>query len=97
MIEIKIIGTNEIKYYYNGNLLVTEIDNTTRKDYIYDRQGLLIGLKYKNSYGIIKTYYYIRDALGNINRLIDENGYLVVEYKYDAYGNNLGIRYTIMM
>jgi hypothetical protein len=32
-------------------------------------------------------YYYIRNVLGDINGILDANGNLVAEYKYDAWGN----------
>ena len=43
----------------------------------------MIGLKYAGD-----TYFYRRDCQGNIIALIDNNGAVVVEYKYDAWGNH---------
>ena len=34
-------------------------------------------------------YYYERDITGNILGLVDKNGYYVVKYTYDAWGNVL--------
>ena len=39
-------------------------------------------------------YFYVRDYLQNILGIVDQNGKLVVKYKYDAYGNNKGIEDT---
>ena len=33
-----------------------------------------------------KFYYFERDILGNINKIIDINNIVYVEYKYDSYG-----------
>ncbi|QVK19397.1 hypothetical protein KHQ81_06855 [Mycoplasmatota bacterium] len=32
-------------------------------------------------------YFYIKDLQGNISIIVDENGNIVVEYSYDAWGN----------
>ena len=41
-------------------------------------------------YSFIKNnnerYYYIRDALGNILGIINQNGQIVVQYSYTSYG-----------
>lgn len=40
-------------------------------------------LKYNNA-----TYFYRKDAQGNISAILDSNGNIVVEYKYDSWGNH---------
>ena len=40
-------------------------------------------LKYNNA-----TYFYRKDAQGNIAAILDSNGNIVVEYKYDSWGNH---------
>ena len=40
----------------------------------------LIGFEYENN-----TYFYVRDALGNINHIIDQNGNLMLSYEYDKW------------
>ena len=42
---------------------------------------MLVGLTYND-----KEYFYDRDVLGNINRIIDITGKEYVRYKYTAYG-----------
>ena len=48
----------------------------------YDEQGNLVGLNWEE-----KEYFYIRDILGNIIKIVDEGNVCVVEYEYDAWGN----------
>ncbi len=49
--------------------------------YNYDSSSLLVGLHYGGN-----EYFYERDLTGNINKIIDKDGLVMVEYKYDAYG-----------
>ena len=78
------------KYYYDGDKLITEIEPRNRLDFLYDENGALYGLIKDNS----SKYFYVRDYLQNILGIVDQNGKLVVKYKYDAYGNNKGIEDT---
>ena len=48
----------------------------------YDEQGNLVDLNCEG-----KEYFYIRDILGNIIKIVDEGNVCVVEYEYDAWGN----------
>ena len=44
-------------------------------EFIYDQSGIA-GIKYNNA-----TYFYRKDAQGNISAILDSNGNIVVEYK----------------
>ena len=77
-------------YYYEGDKLITQIKNNIRLDFLYDENGMLYGLIKDNS----SKYFYVRDYLQNILGIVDQNGKLVVKYKYDAYGNSKGIEDT---
>jgi len=55
--------------------------------YTYDVDGSLISFNYLGT-----EYFYVKDILGNIVRIIDATGTTLVEYQYDAYGN---ILYTL--
>lgn len=68
-------GTNIIKETRNGST------NSTIK-YYYDSSDNVIGFSY-NSY----HYMYLKNTQNDVIGIIDSNGNLVVEYKYDAYGN----------
>ena len=78
------------QYYYDGDKLITEINQYCRLDFLYDENGMLYGLIKDNS----SKYFYVRDYLQNILGIVDQNGKLVVKYKYDAYGNSKGIEDT---
>ena len=54
--------------------------------YRYDGDGQLSAISYKES-----DYYYIRDNLRAITRLVDANGAAVVNYRYDSWGRMLDI------
>ena len=73
------ISKNGITFIYdsNGNL----IKQNNGLEFLYDHTGVF-AVKYGNG-----TYYYQKDALGNISKILDSNGVVVVKYKYDAWGN----------
>ena len=83
------LGTITRSYRYSQNKLIEEyvIDELNSDEYklhyLYDESGMLYGFEYGTN-----TYYYLRDSLLNIFGLIDVNGNIVCEYKYDAYGNH---------
>jgi RHS repeat-associated protein len=49
--------------------------------YHYDEVGSLLGFNFNN-----KEYIYVKDITGQINKIIDKNGNVRVEYTYTAYG-----------
>ena len=63
----------------NNNGVVT----TETHDYILEGNKIIkeIVFEYENN-----TYFYVRDALGNINHIIDQNENLMVSYEYDECG-----------
>ena len=69
---------NGITFTYdsNGNL----IKQSNGLEFLYDHTGVF-AVKHGN-----ETYYYRKDAQGNIVELLDSNGDTVVKYKYDAWG-----------
>ena len=50
----------------------------------YDADGKVVGVNYNGTY-----YYYLRNAQGDIVKLIDKTGSTVVEYTYDTWGKLL--------
>ena len=74
-------NNNNITFIYdsNGNL----IKQSNGLEFLYDHTGVF-ATKYNNA-----TYYYRKDAQGNIIALLDNTGMVVVEYKYDAWGKCL--------
>lgn len=73
---------NITNYYYSGDRLITEINNSYRLDFIYDENSQLIGFIHDSN-----KYLYIRDVLQNILGIVDINGNVVVKYDCDAFGN----------
>lgn len=49
--------------------------------YLYDADGELWGIKYNNN-----TYFYVKNAQGDIIKLVDTSGNTAASYKYDAWG-----------
>ncbi|MCL2522971.1 MAG: hypothetical protein FWE36_08960, partial [Erysipelotrichales bacterium] len=77
----------EVKYYYDGDRLITERRADYRLDFHYDNSGLLFAFTHTVGSMRIK-YYYLRDILLNIVGITGPNG-LVAEYQYqNAYGSH---------
>ena len=74
------LSKGNITYTYDSNGRVIKQSNGI--EFLYDNSGVA-GIVYNNV-----TYLYRKDAQGNICALIDSNGNVVVEYKYDAWGNH---------
>ena len=85
---------SSVDYYYNSrNLLVSEVRKTynsgtlsTTYDimYMYDSNEMLYAFKYNGD-----VFYYLRDALGNINYIVNQDGELESSYTYEAYGSHI--------
>ena len=71
-------GNISFTYDSNGRLL----KQSNGLEFVYDNSGV-IGVKYNGN-----TYFYRRDCQGNIIAILDSVGNVVVEYKYDAWGNH---------
>ena len=89
----KTVGNTVTDYYYNGSLLIGIVQTTTNSDgstetsmqrFSYDADGKVVGVNYNGTY-----YYYLRNAQGDIVKLIDKTGSTVVEYTYDTWGKLL--------
>jgi len=83
---------NESRYYYEGNQLITEVNDyrgiITRFDFHYDQRGILSGFNYRGEQHR-GTFYYLRDMMLNIIGIVDENGRRICEYRYnDSRGNH---------
>ena len=74
------VGKGNIAFTYDSDGRLLKQSNGL--EFIYDNSGV-IGLKYAGD-----TYFYRRDCQGNIIAILDNNGAVVVEYKYDAWGNH---------
>ena len=52
----------------------------------YDAAGNLVAVVYKVGSGTSYIYYYLRNAQGDVVKMIDSSGNTVVEYLYDSWG-----------
>ncbi len=73
-------------YYYNGSLLMGMTSGNVTQRFCYDANGSVISVAYNGTY-----YYYLRNAQGDIVKLIDKNGQTVVEYTYDTWGKVISV------
>ena len=82
--------------YYNGSLLMAMTRGTTYQRFSYDASGKVVSVDYsENSGSSYTTYYYLRNAQGDIVKLIDGSGSTVVEYVYDSWGKILSTTGTL--
>ena len=74
------LSKGNISYTYDSNNRVIKQSNGL--EFFYDNTGVA-GIEYNNA-----TYLYQKDAQGNICKILDSNGSIIVQYKYDAWGNH---------
>ena len=70
------------RYYYDDKgKMIQQDDGTYKLTFLYDELDQLYGFIYNNN-----RYYYVKNVLGNILAIIDNNKSKVVEYRYNAWG-----------
>ena len=79
------------QYTLDGSKIIRETvtnNGTASYDlyYLYDKSGSVIGFIYNNTY-----YYFQKNLQGDVIRILDYNGNVVVEYTYDAWGKVLSV------
>jgi RHS repeat-associated protein len=77
----KTVNNISTDYYYNGSVLIGMQRGSTKYLFSYDASGNVVSVKYNGT-----EYYYLRNAQGDIVKLIDASGVSVVEYTYDTWG-----------
>lgn len=83
-------GNDVINYFYEDNRLLVEKSNEATIIYIYDENDKLIGFRLdKNDSS--NYYYYYRDILGIIRKILDSSGQIVASYSYDDFGKLVSI------
>ncbi len=75
-------------YFYNGSVLIGMQRGTMKFLFSYDAGGNVVSVKYITA-NDTNEYYYLRNAQGDIVKLIDANGVSVVEYTYDTWGKKV--------
>ena len=82
-------NNEETKYFYVENKLIYESNDSNYVRYFYDKNDNVLGFEYKN-----ENYFYIKDCVDCIRKIIDSNGNTLVDYTYDPWGNILSIEDT---
>ncbi|MDY2746642.1 MAG: RHS repeat-associated core domain-containing protein, partial [Bacilli bacterium] len=75
------IQKNDIQYIYFNDKLESEIHTSYTLKFMYDENNDLYGFYYNDI-----PYFYLKNALGTIYAVIDQNGNKVVQYTYNAWG-----------
>lgn len=74
------------RYYYDGDsinpLYETDENGTILRSYVYSIDGLRLSMKTGG-----QTYFYHYNPHGDVVAMTDDNGNVVVSYRYDAWGN----------
>jgi RHS repeat-associated protein len=97
------VKTNEVRYVYDGKLVVQEregnnlpqVSYTRGKDLSGSREGaggiggLLARTDLSTINSSLSTSYYHSDGNGNVTCLINTNSGIVARYTYDPFGNTL--------
>jgi len=77
---------------YDGSHVIAETasDGSLTRSYVYSPAvDDILAMKV---YGVTtQTYYYVKDRVGTVNALVDESGVTKESYRYDAWGNVLGV------
>ena len=82
----KTINGIQTDFFYDGNRLIKEIRNGKIIKYCY-QNNKPISFEYQG-----KKYLYETNIFGDIIRMYSEEGVIVAEYQYDAYGNTYILR-----
>ena len=73
------------KYYLNGTKILRQEDASNLLDFYYGTDGIT-GFHLKNNV-VDADYYYKKNIQNDIIGIYDSNGKQIVEYIYDAWGN----------
>ena len=90
----KIVNGVTHSYYYEGNRLLLETFNNNRLDFLYNESNEIIGFDYTSN-NVTNRYYYIKNILGDVIKIVDNTGAVVVTYLYSSYGEILSIGGTL--
>ena len=80
---------NGIKYFYNGQNLIKEEHTDYSLWFFYDERGIAGFTKSANANSVTSSdtsYYYRKNAEGDITHLYSQGGDLLARYEYNAWG-----------
>ena len=90
-------------HYYTlaGDMILSEEWMSGATQYLllyhYDANGHPIGMSFRRSTyaeGVYDHYLFIKNILGDITGVMDEEGNILVTYAYDAWGNHISTVYS---
>ena len=79
--------TTNVEFVLDGNKIIKEVRTSAQNytiKYYYDSNSEVIGFNYNNN-----DYFYLKDVQGNVSKIIDTSGNIMVEYYYSCYGYNI--------
>ena len=80
----KTVNNVDTDYFYNGSVLIGMQQGTDVLRFSYDASGNVVSVDFNGT-----EYYYLRNAQGDVVKLIDGSGVVVVEYTYDTWGKKV--------
>ena len=78
----KTVNGNITEYVIEGKDIIFEISDEETVAYIYDSDMNVIGMIIDD-----ETYYFEKNVQSDVLRILDDNGNVMCEYVYDAWGN----------
>ena len=77
----------KIYYYYDSNDNMIAMKKGGSIMYFqYDSEGNVVSMTFDDT-----RYYYVKNEQGDVEKIVDKSGNVVVTYKYDAWGNPCGM------
>ena len=80
----KTVNNVDTDYFYNGSVLIGMLRGQSKFLFSYDANGNVVSVDFNGT-----EYYYLRNAQGDIVKLIDSTGATKVEYTYDTWGKKV--------
>ncbi len=78
----KQVGSTTYSYTWSSGLLMQQTDGTNTLNFSYSPDGRPLGVIFNGT-----NYYYIYNLQGDVIGLYNTAGTVVVQYKYDSWGN----------
>ncbi len=70
------------QYVYENEKLVSELSDNEIIRYFYDESENILGFEYNQN-----KYYYEKNGLNDVERIVDTEHNIICSYTYDAFGN----------
>ena len=68
------------------SLVYVSEDSTTTAKYLYNESDEPVGMVLTDDTGSVSTYYYLKNAQGDITNIVNDSGKKMVEFTYDVFG-----------